>query len=816
MARRKRIPYDPPARRKHRFGSGGRSAGRSAVDKRADQHFLSRRMFIAKAGVIGAFSALAGRLGYLQLIEGEKYQVDAEENYRKVEVMPAPRGMIVDRMKRPLAQNRRAWEVQIVKGELPDEVTHAAERRRVLDSLISALQLENVLAIRPKAIPSRSRDTIFSRVTKMLNYDDETADRAIARWIREWGDRYVKVTPLTIDDAALFREAQRELPGVVVMNEIDFLLENVWAEELPITIKKDVPREVALKLEANSMYMPGVVIDDSALAREYVRGEVMSHVLGYVQPISRVALDDLRNRDAYNERIYDQNDIIGHEGLEGALERDLRGIKGRQQVEIDANGVVLRTLPGTVAEAVPGKNIRLTIDLELQNAAAKALVEAIERAAAAKEKVNTEERTPQGRKTLWQIPNAGSVVALDPRTGEILAMVSYPYYDNQLFVTGLSSRKFKEYTEAGKAFLNRTTNELYPPGSTFKIFLAASALAHGAITPDKTYKCTGAIQVPYTNDLSKGNPSACWVGWRGGTHETLDLYGAIAQSCDVYFYNVAEANSQEDSTTEPVYYYDWNLLGKQIVSQDKHVFNGLGIEPLAKDMQERFWFGRETGVEINEASGLFPDPAWKLENIAEGWSTGDTLNVSIGQGEVKVTPLQLAMNTASLATNGIFRKPHLVLDKTVGAAAPEPTPVEEIGKLEIDQNWIDVVKEGMWRVCHDPSGTAYRVNRDDPATTKWPKTNSGAEQEIFICGKTGTAEFGEEDELGARDTHALFTCFAPAEAPEIVVAVVIEAGGEGATHAVPVADEVLRAFFELTGKRARGVVLSPEGLPVPT
>ena len=810
MARRKRIPYDPPAQRKRRLGV----AGRSPRTRGAEQDFLTRRMFIAKAGVIVAFSALAGRLGFLQLVKGEEYQTDAEDNRLSEVVLPAPRGIIFDRMKRPLAENRRAWEVRIIKGELPED---DAQRRRVLDSLISALQLENVLAIRPRAIPSRSRDTIFSRVTQMLNYDDETKDAAIRRWIREWGDNYVKVTPLTIDDAALFREAQRELPGVVVMNELDFLIENVWAKDLPITIKKDVPREVALKLEANRMYMPGVVIDDSALARVYREGEVMSHVLGYVQGISRVALDDLRNRDAYNQRIYDQNDIIGHEGLEGALERELRGIKGGQQVEIDANGVVLRTLAGTVVEPVPGKNIRLTIDMELQRAAAKALEEAIARAAEAKQKVNTEERAPQGRKTMWQIPNAGSVVAFDPRTGEILAMVSYPYYDNQLFVTGLSSRKFKEYTEAGKAFLNRATNELYPPGSTFKIFLAASALAHGAITPDRTYKCTGAIQVPYTNDLSKGNASACWVGWRGGTHETLDLYGAIAQSCDVYFYNVAEENSQgEDGTAEPVFYYDWNLLGKQIVSQEKHVFNGLGIDRLAKDMQERFWFGRETGVEISEASGLFPDRVWKLENIAEGWSTGDTLNISIGQGEAKATPLQLALNTAALATNGVFRKPHLVLDKTVGTAAPEPTPVEEIGKLEIDQNWIDVVKEGMRRVCHDPSGTAYRANRDDPATTKWPKTNPVGEQEIVICGKTGTAEFGEEDDLGARDTHALFTCFAPAEAPEIVVAVVIEAGGEGATHAVPVADEVLRAWFELTGKRGRGVVLSAEGLPVPT
>ena len=804
MARRKRIVYDPPSQRKRRRRSG--------AEMRADQHLLSRRMFVAKAGVIGAFSVLAGRLGFLQLIEGEEYETKAKINVIDEEILRAPRGMIRDRRGRPLAQNRRVWEVRVIKAELPED---EIEKRRVLDSLISALQLKDVLVIRPAAIPNRSRDTVYSRVARMLNYDSETAREETNRWNRESNSTYVKVTPLTIDDAARFREAGAELPGVQVMNEIDFLIENVYAAKLPVTVKTDVPREVALKLEANSMYMPGVVIDDSALAREYWGGEVMSHVVGYVQGISRVALDDLHNRDEKNQRIYDQNDIIGREGLENALENELRGVKGRRSVEVDANGVVLRTLPSTVIEATPGKNILLTIDMELQNAAGKALEEAIKRAAEAKQKVNADERTPKGRNKLWAIPNAGCVVAYDPRSGEVLAMVSFPYYDNQLFVTGLSNRKFDEYNrvEKGKAFLNRATNELYPPGSTFKIFLAASALHHGAITPETTHTCAGAIQVPYTWDLSKGTPSACWKGWRGESHSALDLYGAIAQSCDVYFYNVAEEHTQEEEAFEPVFYYDWNLLESKIVSETKHPFNGLGIDRLAEDMQTKFWFGRETGVEIIEAAGLFPDADWKLENIGEGWSVGDTLNVSIGQGETKATPLQLAMNTAALAANGVFRKPHLVLEKTSPDGTSDLTEPEEIGNLGIDQNWIEVVKEGMKRVCHDPTGTAFRTVGDDPATTKWPKTNPDGEEVIYIAVKTGTAEFGEEDDLGARDTHALFTCFAPFEAPEIAVSVVIEAGGEGSSFAVPVADEVLRAYFELSGRRARGMVLSVEQLP---
>jgi penicillin-binding protein 2 len=772
-------------------------------------------MFVAKAGVVAAFSAMATRLGYLQLAKGETYKRQAENNVIRPDELPAARGVIRDRQGRMLAQNRRAWEVRLIKGNLPDEKNNAAERRRVLDTLISALQLEDVLVIKPDAVPVGSQATVYRRVARLMSYDDETAAAQIQSWEDQEESTLILVTKLTIDAAALFREASPNLPGVQVMNEIDYLVENSWADQVPIIVKTDVPREVALKLEANSTYLPGVEIDDSGLAREYLGGEVMSHVLGFVRPIDKASLEDLKNRDANNNKIYSPTDFIGQEGLERALEPDLRGTKGRRSVEVNATGVVMRTIPGSEQEAIPGKNIRLTIDLELQNATAKALEKAIQAAAEGKRKVNDER--VKARKKEWKIPNAGSAVAFDPRTGEVLAMVSYPYYDNQLFVTGISSRKWEEYNtpEKGKAFLNRATGELYPPGSTFKIFLAASALHHGSLTPDKTHTCRGAVRVPNTWDLSKGSNHACWVGWNGQEHSGLDLYGAIAQSCDVYFYNVAEEYSKNPEAFDPTFYYDWNLLERKVVSNEKHVFEGLGIDKLAKDMQTRFWFGRPTGIEIQEASGLFPDPEWKLENIGEGWATGDTLNVSIGQGEIQVTPLQLALNTASIATNGVFRKPHLVFDSTGPDGAAEAVKPEEIGKLGIDQAHIDVVREGMRRVCHERGGTAFRRNADDAKTTKWPLTNPEGEEEILIAGKTGTSEFGEPDDLGARDTHAWFTCFAPLDNPEIAVSVVIEAGGEGATYAVPVADEMLRAYFELGGKRKRGKVLSKDPLPIP-
>ncbi|MDQ3657258.1 MAG: penicillin-binding transpeptidase domain-containing protein [Chloroflexota bacterium] len=794
--------YDPPGSRKRRRRPGSTHG--------AQELFLSRRMFIAKAGVVAVFTGLAARLGVLQLVRGEEYKTQAADNVIRPEVLPAPRGMILDRQGRHLARNRRAWEVRVVKAELPDD---EAEQRRVLDMLISALQLEDVVAIRPKGVPAGSRDTVLQRVARML-YDGEEdqsiADRELARWLREWPDKLVRVAPVSLDDAAYFRAHAAELPGVLVMNEIDYLVGNIWASRLPITVKTDVPREVALKLEANSIYMPGVYVDDTALAREYPAGEVMSHVLGYVRSIDGASLDDLRNRDENNERIYDQNDTIGKEGLEQALEAQLRGVKGNRSVEVDANGVIMRTMPNSETPAQEGQSVRLTIDLELQNAVGNALRAGIERAAAGKEEVNRE-RAGKGER-LWQVPNAGSAVAYDPRTGEVLAMVSYPYYDNQLFVTGISERKWNEYmlAEKGKAFLNRAVYELYPPGSTFKIFLAASALHHDAITPDKVHSCRGAIRVPNDWDLSQGTSMACWRGWTGGEHGELDLLGAIEGSCDVYFYNVAQEYVERPQAFDDLFYYDWNLLNGAVVSDTKHFFEGLGIDPLADDMQNRFWFGKATEIEIlGEAIGLFPDPAWKQENIeGEGWAVGDTLNVSIGQGETKVTPLQLTMNTAALANGGSFKKPHLVHQWIDAEGKAIPVEVEEMGKLDIAQEHIDLVVEGMRRVVHEERGTANRTQVSDGVfETKWPKTNPEGEEEILIAGKTGTAEFGEIDKIGARDTHGWFTCFAPLEEAEIAVSVVIEAGGEGSTYAVPVADEILRAYFELTGKRQRGTVL---------
>jgi penicillin-binding protein 2 len=614
--------------------------------------------------------------------------------------------------------------------------------------LTSALQMEDVVVIRPAAVPDGSEDEIFKRIALMFGYDPEVQQGEFTRWRARWSDRLIDVASVSLDDAARFRSAAAELPGVQVMNEVDYLVGNIWAPHLPVTIKTNVPREVALKLEANSMYMPGVTVDDAGLSRHYPGGEIMSHALGYVRMIDGVSLDDLRNRDESNQRIYDQNDTIGKEGLEQALEARLRGRKGRRSVEVDAAGVIMRTVPGSEAEPVEGDSVYLTIDLEFQRAVGEALRKGIAAAAAAKEKVNVT-RTSKNLEP-WQTPNSGAAVVTDPRTGEVLAMISYPHYDNQLFVSGISSRKWDEYTtsDQGNAFLNRAIQEVYPPGSTFKIFLAASALHQGTLTPEQRHSCAGAINVPTEENLADGLKMACWIGWQGNQHGSLNLYEAIAQSCDTYFYNVAVARTTLNQSQGDAYYFDWGLLAGEVVSSERHVFDGLGIDPLADDMKNRFWFGKATEVEIQgEAVGLFPDREWKLEALdGEGWTVGDTLNVSIGQYEVKVTPLQLAMNVSALGTGGKIRQPHLVnrwLLPNGEETTVEPVDLSDLG---IAQEHLDAVVEGMVATVHDPVvGTAHHNWVDDVKVTKWPLTNPTSEieagkiEEMIFAGKTGTA-----------------------------------------------------------------------------
>jgi len=914
MARRKRIPYDPPHLR------AGKKGRRSAIASRADELFVSRRMLIAKTGIAAAFVALAGRLGYLQLARADELKTASAAYVRRQETVPATRGLILDRRGRELAVNQQTWEVRLRPSDLPDADT--PERRLVLDQVINALSLPDALVLDPKGVPAGSENVIYARSAELLGkvlsveatgqavqypffrvpgkvvrvngydlvlhfYPDVTSrksdsarissDRRLvagveAGWgadtsVFYWGNvlgvltspdprvanrvqRAIESLPkdavstedeaistlrdnalrawtsyieseqainylvrledeLTTDQAALLRAHLPDLPGVIVMNQLEYLIEN-GRDRQQIVVKTGVPRETALKLEANRLNLPGVEVDGGALIRRYQGGEAMSHLLGYVGKISSSEL--IANTDEGADiPTYEQDDYIGKDGLELVLEEQLKGRRGKQVVELDSSGNRWRVSPNARIAPVPGNNVQLSVDLEFQRAVAEILRGGIQFSNDDRSYI---QKLDPNRK-VKKFSGAGAVVALDPRTGEVLAMVSYPLYDNQLFVDGISERKYREYVseEANKPLIDRALRGEYPPGSTLKPFIAAAGLQEKVISPDKTYTCTGAIKVPWAWDQSKGNSHPCWI-WRNGGHEALDVYGAIERSCDVYFYNVgAPRQPLDEAKTDYLHYRDeFLLLPPEQQLGEKHYFDGLGIKLIKKNLTEGFQFGIPTGIDLPaEAPGVAPDDEWLARTYqGAGWSLGDTINVSIGQGYFLTTPLQLTLNTAAIANGGKLMKPLLVKDITPTDGSPgeqrEPEIVREVG---IQREFIDIVREGMRRVVHADFGTA-RLNAD--GSSKWAKTNPTdgdvPVEEIIIGGKTGTAELGVPDENGIYERqHSWFTCFAPFDDPEIAISVIIEDGGEGSAYAVPVADRVLRAWFEINGRRDRGLVL---------
>ncbi len=814
MARRKRIPYDPPGNRKKRRRRGPIPG--------ADQIFLSRRMFVAKGAVVTAFTALAGKLGFMQVAQHADYRQQAQNNVLWPVLLKAPRGLIYDRASRMLADNRRSWEVRVIPDKLPEK---PAERDAVVDRISAELGLPDALVIDPAEVPIGSEQTVYAGVIRAMQAAGVVGVRGPETTPEEWltfiareanpNRNYLLLleNDLSVDQAAQLRAALPGLPGVKVMNRLRYAIGNTGDPRSEVIAKSDVPREVALKLEANKLYLPGLVLDNEVLVRRYHGGETMSHVLGFARKVDEEALNAPENQDEFGKPIYKLDDIIGVDGLEYTFEEHLRGKKGLVTVEVDTHGVEQRKLIDTQKDPLPGKNLKLTIDLELQAAITKALADGIT--------FSNEDRkakADQGKaKPLKHPAQEGSVVAIDPRSGEVLALVSYPLYDNQLFVDGISTRKYQEYTakDRGEPLLNKAIAGEYPPGSTLKTFLAASALNDKKISRTTTFTCTGEIKVPYDWDESKGTFHRCWLA---EGHSTVDVYGALEQSCDVFFYNVGAPEDKLEGAPQALRYYDYNP--NTGLSGEKHFFKGLGIEQIQKDLTRQFWFGNPTGLDLpGERPGVVPTPAWLARtNPEENWSLSATLNVSIGQGYFLATPLQVALNTAAVANGGTVHKPLLIKEIVdAGGKAVETFAPKVLRQLELKPQHIEAVREGMRRVVHGEKGTARQAINVETGqmVTKWPLTNPEGEDQIEIGGKTGTAEFGEVDPEDGRYTraHAWFTAFAPFDKPEIAIAVIIDDGGEGSSYAVPVADKAFRAYFELSGKRERGLVLSKDGNP---
>lgn len=803
---RKRIPYDPPGQRKNK--------GKKPEWKRSDQIFLNRRVLLMKGAIIAGFTTLAARLGYMQIARGDYYQAETANTTQSWRPEKPVRGLIFDRQGRPLAENRRVWEVRVIPAQLPKRDT--PERERVRSTIISALRLPEVLVIDPSAVPEGSEETVHRRVASLLGLTKKDTIEEFLRIvrIRSLYNYLVEVDQFSDDQAPMFRAASQELPGVKVINRFDYLVENTAVPDLPVVIKRDVSREIAMTLEANRLYLPGIELNDTALVRSYPAGEVMSHVIGYVGPVIEEERQDPQNQTAGGQSYYEFDDTIGKLGLELWMEKVLRGNRGGRFVEVDGLGIETRLIYEN--PPVPGRNLKLTIDLELQAAATAALEEGLFFSNEDRYLKDQEKNDPELERHEYKA-GAGAVVVLDVRNGDVLALASYPLYDNQLFVEGISTRKYLEYTQdENRPLINKAAADHFPPGSTLKIFMAMAGLHEDVISANSAYTCTSGIWVPYTWDETRGDRYLCWQRTDGG-HGTLDLVGALERSCDVFFYNVGTPEQKPEGALMNLHYRD--LFYDTGQKGDLHFFEGLGIQKMHDNLFDRFWFGQATGIELPfEAVGLVPDPEWKNDQYEEGWSAGDTINTAIGQGFFLATPLQMAVNTAAIANGGRIHRPRLLLETVDDRGATVQTfATESLRQVKLESDHLDLVREGMWRVVNVETGTANSTLDKETGQyiSKWPYANPSGEEQIEIAGKTGTAEVGVKRDDGTyQDSHAWFTAYAPYAEPEIVVTVFLKEGGEGSSYAVPIADKVLRAYFELTGARKRGAILREDKLPI--
>jgi penicillin-binding protein 2 len=499
-----------------------------------------------------------------------------------------------------------------------------------------------------------------------------------------------------------------------------------------VILKQDIDAATMIYLKENSSKLPGVEVIDLYL-RKYNFGFLASHLLGYTGEI-----DEDRLKSKEYEKDYEGGDQIGLTGLEETYESVLKGEKGKIIYEVDP----LERPVNILDESDPssGNDLYLTIDIDLQRIVEEALYQTI---------LDVRQKKIKGTDEYYNVPG-GAVVVLDPRNGQVLAMASYPTYDPEIFVGGISEDDMAalEDPENNSPLVNRAIVS-FPPGSAFKIVTAYAGLAEGVITEKSRFTCTGTWL-----GLGEDFPKYCWL--KSG-HGSLDIRGAIKNSCDIYFYQVG-----------------YGLFMK---------FNNM--EELLQKYARIFGFGSTTGIDLPyEDSGLVPDKEWKkdyFKNQAEYsvWFPGDSVNMAIGQGDLLATPLQMAQAYSILANRGIKYRPYLVKEirDAQGNLFPDSS-IEEYQDLKLNEHLIEIIEDGMVEVV-GPGGTAAGVFGDFPL------------DKIPVAGKTGTAQFE------GRQDYAWFASYAPVGNPEYVIVAMLEEAGSGGSNVAPIIERIYRYLFNI-------------------
>jgi len=496
---------------------------------------------------------------------------------------------------------------------------------------------------------------------------------------------------------------------------------------LPVKLEKDVSMGKVAIVETNALSLPGVFVDVSPV-RLYLAGEMMAPIIGYTGEISKEELEKDNNQHTFG-------DILGKQGVEKYLDSYIRGSSGAELVEVNAYDKEIKNL-GRI-EPVPGHNAVLTIDADLQKAAWDAFA-----------------------------GKPGAAVALDPRDGSVLAMVSSPSFDPNLFNSGIPYDIWgKMQSNPLNPLSNKAISGQYPPGSTYKLIVAVAALEEGIITPEQKIFCNGSFEL--------GNRS--YRCWKSKGHGYVDLHKAVVESCDVYFYTV----------------------GKM-----------LGVDKIAK-YAKLFGLGEVTGIDLHhEKSGLVPTKEWKLSRTKEMWLAGETISISIGQGFNLLTPLQLVNAYSAFANGGILWRPYIIKRiELIDGSIYKEFLARKKSEFALSKRTVDILGKALWGVVNEEGGTgsaARRLNSD-------------------VCGKTGTSQVVglPQGDKARRDKkisafqkdHALFVCFAPLNNPEIAIAVIVENAGHGGSVAAPIARKILDAYFDGKKKLKPAQVVAQHNLP---
>ena len=550
------------------------------------------------------------------------------------------------------------------------------------------------------------------------------SDRKGVVLARNYSAYTLELTPSKIKDLETTIDALSTLVEITPKDRKRFkkLLEDSRRFE-SVPIRSRLSDEEVARFIANRFRFPGVEVQ-AKLFRQYPLAESASHVIGYIGRISQKDAETIEQReDAAN---YIGTKYIGKEGIEKKYQQELLGTTGFEEVEVSAAGRAIRTLSRTPAQ--PGKNLILSIDIDLQK-----------------------------RVEAWYGKRRGAFVAIEPATGDVLAFVSKPGYDPNLFVDGIDAESWKELNESpDKPLINRPLTGLYPPGSTYKPFMALAALESGKRTAEQAIYDPGHFY--FGNHKFRDD--------KAGGHGMVDMYKSIVQSCDTYYYLLA---------------------------------NEMGVD-MIHDFMKPFGFGQLTGIDLQgEKRGLLPSQEWKRQSFKKPeqkkWIPGETISLGIGQGYNAFTILQLAHATATLANNGVVMKPHLVKaieDPHTGKR--ELTVRGESYRIPLKQENIEVIKRAL-----------VGVNKEGTSARAFLGT------EYIAAGKTGTSQLFQikqgETYNAARvherlRDHALYMAFAPAEKPKIAIAMIVENGGFGAAAAAPIAR---KAFdYYLLGKLPTG------------